>query len=792
MLVGGVFGALFLAFALKDLPSSELLENRRVAESTKIYDRSGRVLLYEIHGEEKRTIVPFEDIPLYVKQATVAIEDINFYTHPAFDFKSMLRALFVNLTKGRIVQGGSTITQQLVKNAFLTPERTITRKIKELVLAFRLEKQLTKDQILNLYLNQVSYGSNAYGIEAASQTFFNKSARDLNLAEAALLAALPRAPSYYSPWGTHVDELIARKDLVLNKMFELGLINAEEREKAGKTKFKFAQYLSKIQAPHFVMMVQDYLNDQYGEDFIRTSGLKIITTLNWDLQQLAEKIVREGAERNKTLYEGKNAALVAQDAKTGQVLALVGSRDYFDIENEGNFNVAAQGLRQPGSAMKPFAYVTAFKKGFTPDTIVFDVETEFDTTGKEEKSYKPQNFDDRFRGPVTLRNALAQSINVPSVKVLYLAGINDTLKTAKDFGITTLTEKSRYGLSLVLGGGEVKLIDLVNAYSVFAREGERHKQALVLQIQDKDGKLIESYEDNNQRVIEFQYARLINDVLSDSEAREPLYQNNLGLTTFPDHDVALKTGTSNDYRDAWTIGYTPSLVVGVWAGNNDNSPMQKKAGSILAALPIWNVFMKEVLKTQIPETFNRPEQIFVDKPILKGNYVVNYEAEEKTYPQIHNILFYVNKNGPQEPEPKYPESDPQFENWEKPVVEWAKNNILDFDTVYNQPLPQNKQLVSADTLLEKLSLLINKPENGAFINIPIDLDVSIKSGSDIIKMEIYFNGTLVELKNENLGKNYVYRNQLNPPNIELQNSLKIAAFDAANNKTEKEIIVFKP
>jgi len=659
----------------KELPSPEQFVNRQISQSTKIYDRTGETLLYEIHGEEKRTIVSFGEIPDYVKQATIATEDQSFYQHSALDWRAVIRALITNIIKGKIVQGGSTITQQLAKNAFLTPERTFTRKIKELILAYWIEQRYPKDEILNLYLNQISYGANAYGIEAAAQTYFSKSARDLTLAEAATLAALPKAPSYYSPWGPHKEELEQRKNYTIEQMFNLGFIDKEEKQRAQNSKLEFAsQSIGSIKAPHFVMLVRDYLVAQYGEEVVEKGGLKVITTLDWPLQELAEIVIKEGAERNTQLYQGKNAALVAQDPKTGQILALVGSKDYFDVENEGNFNVASQGLRQPGSALKPFAYITAFQKGYSPETIVFDLPTEFSSysnvcpltninfSDDNPLCFHPQNFDGIFRGPVNFRTALAQSINVPSVKVLYLAGLIDTLKTCQDFGLTTLTDPSRYGLSLVLGGGEVKLTEMVNAYSVFAQEGIKHQQSFILEIKDSQGRILEKYLDQATRVVESQYTQIINNILSDIEARSGLFQNSLNLTVFPDREVALKTGTTNDYKDAWAIGYTPSLVVGVWAGNNNNQPMQKQAGSILAAVPIWHAFMSKALENQPAEFFNKPEVMSQTKPVLWGEYISNGEA--------HDILYYVDKNNPLGPQPLNPELDSQFWNWELPVRVW--------------------------------------------------------------------------------------------------------------------------
>ncbi|MDO8466999.1 MAG: transglycosylase domain-containing protein [bacterium] len=787
--IGGLLfvGLAYFFLLIKDLPDTDILVSRQVSESTKIYDRTGETLLYEIHGEEKRTIIPFEEIPAYAKQAAISIEDDNFYNHGAVDWKGILRAFGVNLLKGRIDQGGSTITQQLVKKAFLTDDRTVTRKIKELFLSIKLEKEYTKDEILSLYLNQIPYGSNAYGIEAASKAFFDKNAKDLNLAEAALLASLPKAPSYFSPYGSHEKELLARKNTVLEKMVESGFITEEEKEKAQKFKFKFSPNFTTIKAPHFVIMVQDYLNNKYGEDFVRTAGLEVITSLDWKLQEQAEKAVEEGAQRNEELYAGKNAALIAQDANTGQILALVGSRNYFDTKAQGNFNVAAQGLRQPGSTIKPFAYVAAFKKGYTPDTIVFDVETEFDNTGNPEKSYKPQNFDEIFRGPVTLRQGLSQSINIPSIKTLYLAGIDNFLKLTKAFGITTLTERSRYGLSLVLGGGEAKLIDLVNAYSVFAQDGIKHTQSLVLKVSDKE-RILEEYSDQPENVIEAQYARMINNILSDIESRSVLFQNSLGLTLFPNQEVALKTGTTNDYRDAWTIGYTKSLVVGVWAGNNDNTPMQKRGSSLLAAIPMWSSFMREALREMPTDSFAQPDPIYVEKPILKGEYVVNYWFGSEKIPQIHDILYYVSKNNPLGPYPSEPENDAQFLNWEDPTIAWAKINIPNFDQIYNKPIPAGAYIKSESE--SNLTLDLVTPLNGSFIRNPLNIVANIKSANNIKKVEVFFNDKLID-QQVSQGKEFVYVKNLNLSDIELQNFFKLTITDDLNNKTSRELILYK-
>ena len=769
-----------VAFFYRNLPSPEEIRTREVRESTKIYDRTGSVLLYEVHGEEKRTVIQFEDIPAYMKQATLAIEDQNFYNHPAFDWRGIARAVLVNLRlrEGYVGQGGSTITQQLAKKAFLSDERTLVRKLKELLLAFRLEEQYTKDQILHLYLNQIPYGSNAYGIEAAAKTYFGKSARELTLNEAATLASLSQAPTYYSPWGTHTDELLTRKNYALTQMRRLNYITEDEERAAKAEKIKFIAQTTAIAAPHFVIAVQDYLSKKYGEETLEKGGLSVITALDARLQEIAEQAVAEGAKRNEELYKGKNAALFAEDPKTGQVLAMVGSRDYFDVEAEGNFNVATQGLRQPGSAFKPFAYVTAFKKGYTPETVVFDLETEFDASGLPERSYKPGNFDELFRGPISLRNALAQSINIPAVKVMYLAGIDTVLKTASDFGINTLTERSRYGLSLVLGGGEVKLSEMVHAYGVFADDGFRHSQTLVLEVKNNKGEILEQYEDKPIRVIEQQYVRLINDILSDTEARSPLFDASLNLTIFEGREVALKTGTTNNYIDAWSIGYTPSLVAGVWAGNNHREPLQKRGGSILAAVPIWSEFMKAALQEMPQEIFPAPEPYSATKPILKGNYIAGN--------QVHSILYFLDKDDPQGPIPTQPESDPQFSNWETPVIDWAKRTIPNFESIFNKPGAGFENDIGGN-----IDINIIKPSNGDFVEQSLEIVFDITSATELRGVEVYWNDSLVEKRDINQGTAYHYERPWQINNLNTQNSLKIKATAQNGDETERILVLFR-
>ena len=662
------------------IPSIQEISSQQISQSTKIYDRTGTVLLYEIGDGSRRTVVPFDQIPQPLKDATIAIEDQNFYNEPAFDIKGIFRAFYVDITTHSLAQGGSTITQQLARTVFLTDNQTLSRKIKELVLAIKLNEYYSKDDVLGLYLNEAPYGGTISGVEEASEDYFGVPVQNLNLAQDAVLAALPQAPSYYSPWGSHVDELLQRQRLVLQQMYSTGKITQAQLNTALNYKITFLPQTETgtgIRAPHFVAAVEDYLVQKYGEDIVDRGGLKVITTLNWDLQQAAETAVTQGVARNIQLYKSSNASLVAQDPQTGQVLALVGSADYFDTSNNGNFDVATQGLRQPGSSLKPFVYLTGFQMGYTPDTVLFDVPTEFSTNAScpavpnfsstDKTCFHPQDFEGTFTGPLSIRNSLAQSVNVPAVKMLYLVGEDNAIQNMTNFGITTLGPSSNYGLSLVLGGGAVHLIDLTEAYSVLATDGVKHAQTMIMQVQDASGNTLESYQDQASQVADAQSVRLINNILSDAQAREPLFQASQNETVFPGYDVALKTGTSNDYRDAWAMGYTPSLVVGVWAGNNNNTPMQKSGSSILAAVPTWSAFLTQALPLVSNETFTQPNPVTPANPALGGDY-------RDASGQPHSILYFINKNDPTGPAPSNPANDPQYHNWEVGVQNWETTN----------------------------------------------------------------------------------------------------------------------
>ncbi|MEK7550064.1 MAG: PBP1A family penicillin-binding protein [Patescibacteria group bacterium] len=705
LITGGGFLLLIIAifaYIAKDLPSTGNVNKRFVAESTKIYDRTGTHILYEVHGEEKRTVIPFSAIPEIVRAASISLEDQDFYHHFGIKPSGILRAAFKDIITFDAAQGGSTITQQFVKNSLLSNEKTLTRKIKEAVLSIELETIFSKDEILTMYLNEIPYGQNAYGIEAAAQTFFGKSAKDLSLDEAALLAALPRGTAYYSPYGSHTDKLIARKNYALHQMAQLGYITEEQAEQAVNTPTleKVLPQKDIITAPHFVMYIKDYLQEKYGDQAVEQGGLKVITTLDWEKQEAAEQAVKEGAANN-TRWKASNAALVAMDPKTGQLLAMVGSKDYFDASIDGQVNVAIRD-RQPGSSFKPYVYLTAFTKGYLPETILYDVETEFDTDSG--KSYKPQNYDGKFHGPLPMKKALGGSLNIPAVKTLYLVGVKDSIEVAKNLGIAGLNDPDRLGLSLVLGGGEVRLFDHVGAYSTLATGGIKHEKTAILRIEDSKGSVLEEYKSSpGERVIEEKYVAMLDSILSNNENRAWVFGENSPLR-FDNRQVAAKTGTTNEFRDGWTIGYTPSLAVGVWAGNNDNSPMVTGADGVNVAAPIWRAFLDKSLGNYAIEEFPKynPDDEIGDgdgktnKPMLSGEleekkdikvcripgekkyciankYCRDKDVEKKDFVSDHDILYYVNRKDPRGPKPENPADDSQFKNWEKAVENWYED-----------------------------------------------------------------------------------------------------------------------
>lgn len=762
LLVGG---AVLIWAATIRLPDVSSFEARKIANSSKITDRTGEVVLYDINQGVRRSEIPLDQMGTTIQHAVVAIEDEHFYQHNGIRPTSILRAVMVNVFHGSFSQGGSTITQQIIKNTLLNSNKNIVRKFKEWILALRLERQFSKEQILAIYLNDAPFGGTIYGVQEAAKAFFNKDAKDLTIAEASYMAAMIPAPTYYAPNGIHRDKLDARHLLVLKKMYENNYLTDAEYASAQTEVVTFnAQINNSIKAPHFVFYILDYLQKKYGEDVMEHGGYTIKTTLDWELQQKGEELAKKYAELNEKKYRASNNALVAIDPTTGQILTMVGSRDYFDKTIDGAYNVAVA-ERQPGSSFKPFVYLTAFAEGYTPETILFDVPTEFSTNCSADRQplpghiikdcYHPDNFDNKFKGPISLRSAIAESRNVPSVKLLYLVGVDSAVDTAHKLGITTLQNPKEIGLSLVLGGGEVKLLDMVSAYGTFANSGIRNPATGILEVQDHDGAIIEQFEESPTEVIEKNAVLTLNDVLSDPIARRPTFGESITLP-----GVAVKTGTTNEDRDAWIIGYTPQLVVGVWSGNNTNTSMTSGGGAVSG--PLWKEFMQTGLQ-KIPSTsFEKPlpdpdyENL---KPILRGIWSGNRAVQidkvtgmlatdatpiesriEKVITDVQDILYWVKKDDPRGPAPANPNNDPQFHLWNPPVQNWwyEKQGLYPVTTDSDIPV-QYDTVHTTDTKPVTIKGLPDSMKAEATTTITI----STKSEYPLNSVDLYLNNNYI-------------------------------------------------
>ncbi|MBI4117991.1 MAG: penicillin-binding protein [Parcubacteria group bacterium] len=808
-------GGLLLWASTLQIPDLETFDERRVVETTKIYDRTGEVLLYEANQDIQRTSVPFDLISRHLKNATVAIEDAEFYDHSGIKPTAILRAVIVNIFSLGFEQGGSTITQQVVKNSLLTSKKTIPRKLKEWVLALKIEGVMTKEEILELYLNEAPYGGSIYGVEEASRAFFNKGAEELSLNEAAYLASLPQAPTYYSPYGNNREALDQRKDIVLGRMLELGFITEEEHAgaKGVVASFEPAATLG-IRAPHFVFYVLEQLEGTYGRERVENGGFRVITTLDYGLQEKAEEIVRRYAEENVIKFKATNAGLIAIDPKTGQVLVMVGSKNYFAEDIDGNFNVTTKPNRQPGSAFKPFVYATALEKGYTADTVVFDLPTQFSTECdakgkplspdvKEETCYMPQNYDEKFRGPITFRDALAQSINVPAVKVLYLSGLQDSLKTARNMGITSLNDPNRYGLTLVLGGGEVSLIEMTSAYSVFANKGVRNPHYSIIEVRDGNGEMLESSTPKPKQVLSPEIAGTITDILSDNKARTPAFGASSPLY-FPGRDVAAKTGTTNDSRDAWIIGYTPNIAVGAWVGNNDNSEMVKSVAGFIVA-PMWNAFMKTALEKLPDEPFASVSYDYPDgfKPVLRGvwqggetytidtvsgNLATAHTPEETrrevVLTDVHSILYWLNKGDPRGPRPAFPEEDSQFLLWEEPVLLWAAG--LGLAKEASPSIPQKYDEVHKPEYAPSLAVFGLDETTYHKRNERVSFAVTGSGAHTLSRVDLFINNTYVGMSDR-----APFQFSFVPGNVsglKNENKLTLVGYDTVKNKGVREFV----
>ncbi|MBI2021734.1 penicillin-binding protein [Candidatus Daviesbacteria bacterium] len=632
-------------FFFTQVPSPEQLQSRTIAQATKIYDRDGQ-LLYDIFQNQNRTPIKLSDVPDVVKYATISIEDKDFYKHKGFSISGIFRA-FYELVVHRRIEGGSTLTQQLVKNALLTSERSLIRKVKELILAIQAERTYSKDQILEMYLNEIPYGGTAYGIEAAANLYFGKHVKDLNLAEASLLAGLPQRPSVYSPYGTHPELAKERQAEVLRRMIEEQYITKEQADEAKKQPLEYRTTQNEIgfKAPHFVLYVKQKLIDQFGDALVEKGGLRVTTTLDYDLQEQAQKIVKDEIDKLKDFKVGNGASVVI-NPKNGQVLAMVGSKDYFSKSEpadctegkncvfEPNVNVAL-GQRQPGSATKPITYSVGLQKGYTAASPIVDVKTEF--PGGNKPTYIPVNYDGQYHGVVQVRYALGNSYNIPAVKMLALAGVKNVMDLGYRMGLTSWepTEENvnSVGLSLTLGGREVRLLDLTSAFAVFGNEGRKQDPVTILKVTDSKGKTLYEYrESDGVKVLDEGVAYIISSILSDNGARSAAFGSNSVLNV-PGKTVAVKTGTTDEKRDNWTVGFTKSRAVGVWVGNNDNSVMNPAiASGVTGASPIWQKIMIAALKDLPDEKFDAPSDVsYIDVDGLMGGKPKDGSPTRKEY-----------------------------------------------------------------------------------------------------------------------------------------------------------------
>lgn len=623
-----------VVFFATQVPSPDELSSRSIAQATKIYDRDGE-LLYDIFKNQNRTPVKLEEIPESVKQATIAIEDKDFYNHQGFSLWGIGRAAFELIMNRRIEGGGSTLTQQLTKNALLSGERTFIRKIKEFVLAVQVERAYSKDQILEMYLNEIPYGGTAYGIEAAANLYFGKHVKDLDLAESSLLAGLPQRPSVYSPYGTHPELAKERQAAVLRRMMEDGYITKDQAEQAKNKEltYRTAQNEIGFKAPHFVLYVKQKLIEQFGDRLVEQGGLRVTTTLDYKLQEQAQKIVKDEVSKLDKYKVGNGAALV-MNPKNGQILAMVGSKDYFAEDYDGNVNVVLS-PRQPGSATKPITYAAAMQKGYTAASVLIDVKTEF--PGGDQPAYIPVNYDGQFHGPVQVRYALGNSYNIPAVKMLALVGVKNDMDLGYRMGLSTWepTEEnvSKVGLSLTLGGREVRLLDLTAAFGVLANEGIKQDPVSILKVEDSKGKTLYEYKDSEgTRILDEGIAFIISNILSDNGARSAAFGSS-SILNIPGKTVSVKTGTTDEKRDNWAIGYAPSVAVGVWVGNNDNSKMNPAVASgTTGASPIWQKIMSTVLKGKDDEKPRQPDNVFyMDIDGLMGGQPKDGSPTRKEY-----------------------------------------------------------------------------------------------------------------------------------------------------------------
>lgn len=803
----GTIGAVIVFFVALPLlavglPSPEKVV-RREGFSTKILDRNGETL-YDIYVNQRRDPVSLTEVPLYLRQATISIEDKNFYKHKGFDVLGMVRGLSRIFSRG-FAQGGSTLTQQLVKNVLLSSERTIIRKIKEFVLAIQIETRYSKDEILQMYLNEAPYGGTAYGVEAASEVYFGKSVNELNLIESAILAGFPQSPSSYSPYSSTPKAYVTRTTQVLKRMREDGYITSDQEKEVvkGLDGFEFQPKGASFKAPHFVQYVQKILEDRYGENVVEQGGLKVTTTLDLELQEKAQNIVAEEIAKVEA-QRITNGAAVAIDPATGEVLAMVGSKNFNDPDYDGQVNVTVS-LRQPGSAFKPFTYATALKKGYTASTLLMDVETVF-PGGKDLPDYKPVNYDAKYRGPMQVRYALGNSINIAAVKMLAMTGVKNVLETAHEMGITTLaptTENlNRVGLSLTLGGGEVRLIDLTAAYAPFMNKGYRVDPVAILKVEDLEGKVLEEVKPKlGKRVLTEEQAFLIANILSDNLARQEIFGTN-SLLNVSGRTLAVKTGTTNDKRDNWTVGGNPYALVGVWVGNNDNTPMLNVASGVSGASPIWRRVILEALAGKPNVGFEIPSGIVSASVDAVSGYRAHdgfpsrqeyfIKGTEPGVDKVHVKLKVCKSDGklatPSDiasgnweekeffvfKEEDFTSPPGGLNRWQEGILNWLNSQS---DPRYHSPSdycgtanPVNVEFFS--------------PKDQTQVGSNLTMEVRADSTSEITKVEFYKDGETTAFA---VFTNPPYKNDLNLPDG--VHTLKAKAKDSAGHESERTITV---
>lgn len=638
----------FLLAAAYELPTPTRLISPNEPLTTEFYDRNG-ILLYRLYEGRNRTLVKLSEIPKIFIEATLSIEDQNFYHHPGVDPVAIGRAFYRNFKNGSL-EGASTITQQLVKNSLLTPEKSYTRKIKEIILALWTERIYSKDEILQMYFNEAPYGGSLMGVAAAAQTYFGKTPSELNLAESSFLAGLPASPTTLSPYGSRPDLAKLRQKDVLQRMVKDKYITEVQADTAYAEDLNIRPFVNEIRAPHFVFYIRDLLAEKYGPRLVGSGGLKVYTTLDLGLQEKVEKIVAAEIDNLKSM-DVKNGAAMIVEADSGQILSMIGSRDYH-YPGFGNFNVTLS-LRQPGSSIKPVTYTTAFQQGFSPNNIILDTPVTFQNQWGS--SYSPVNYDGKFHGPVSLRTALGSSLNIPAVKLLANVGLNPVIQTARNLGITTFNEPSRYGLSLTLGSAEVKMIEMMGVYSAFAQGGQLESPTGILKVTDSHGNVLEEYKHSPKQAISPQIAYLITNILSDDSARSLAFGLK-SLLYIPGYNVGVKTGTSDNKRDNWTFGFTPKFVVGVWVGNPDNTPMNPQLTSgITGAAPIWNKIMHTLLDGTEPLAFEKPPGIA--ESLIDGNKDLSQKGI------VPKSMIRIQKS-----EDKFIYSDP-FSSWATPSAQ---------------------------------------------------------------------------------------------------------------------------